>query len=147
VTLDPLRLQFDIECPPEHAFAVWTTRLSSWWPKGHSASGHPDTVVTLEPHLGGRIFERTPDGTEIEWGVVTTWSPPHRLGYLWHIGRDRGDATDVELTFVDLGDGATRLEIVHSGWERLGAEGREWRDSNTAGWRALLPAFIAAATH
>ena len=52
-----------------------------------------------------------------------SWSPPRRLGYLWHINRDRSDATDVELTFVDLGDGTTRLEIVHSGWERLGAQG------------------------
>jgi len=66
VSIDPLRFSFDIECPPDHAFAVWTTRLSTWWPKGHSTSGDPDTVVTLEPHLGGRIFERTPDGTEID---------------------------------------------------------------------------------
>ena len=101
---------------------MWTTRLSSWWPKGHSASGDPDTVVTLEPRLGGRIFERTPDGTEIDWGEITSWNPPTGLGYLWHIGRDRSDATDVELTFVDLGDGTTRLEIVHTAWDRLGAE-------------------------
>jgi hypothetical protein len=146
VTVEPLRLSFDIACPTEHAFDVWTTRLSTWWPKGHSASGDPDTVVTLEPHLGGRIFERTPDGTEIDWGEITSWNPPHRLGYLWHIRRDRRDATDVELTFVDLGDGTTRLEIVHSGWERLGAEGAAWRESNTAGWSALIPAFVAAAT-
>lgn len=145
MTIDPLRLSVEIDCPTDHAFAVWTTRLSSWWPKGHSVSGHPDTVVTLEPHLGGRIFERAPDGTEIDWGEITSWSPPHRLGYLWHIRRDRSDATDVELTFVDLGDGTTRLEIVHSGWERLGAEGAQWRDANTDGWNALLPGFIVAA--
>jgi hypothetical protein len=144
VTIDPLRLSFEIDCPTEHAFEVWTTRLSSWWPKGHSVSGRADTVVTLEPHLGGRIFERTPDGTEIDWGEITAWNPPHRLGYLWHINRERSDATDVELTFVDLGDGTTRLEIVHSGWERLGADGSSWRDANTNGWNAMLPAFIAA---
>jgi hypothetical protein len=145
VTIEPLRLTFEIDCPTDHAFDVWTTRLSSWWPKGHSASGNPDTVVTLQPHLGGRIFERTPDGTEIDWGEITTWNPPHRLGYLWHISRDRSDATNVELTFVDLGDGTTRLEIVHSGWERLGTEGVIWREANTSGWNALLPNFIEAA--
>jgi uncharacterized protein YndB with AHSA1/START domain len=144
VTVDALRLSFEIDCPTEHAFDVWTTRLSSWWPKGHSASGNPDAVAMLEPHLGGRIFERTPDGTEIDWGEITAWNPPHRLGYLWHIGRDRSDATDVELTFVDLGDGTTRLEIVHSGWERLGAEGAAWREANTGGWNALIPSYIAA---
>jgi hypothetical protein len=146
VSTEPLRLSFDIECAPAHAFDVWTTRLSAWWPKGHSTSGDRDTVVTLEPGVGGRIFERTPDGTEIDWGEITAWEPPRRLGYLWHIGRDRSGATDVELTFADRGDGTTRLEIVHSGWERLGAAGTAWRDANTNGWSSLVPAFAAAAT-
>jgi len=114
--IEPLTLSFEIGCSPEHAFDVWTTRLSNWWPKGHSASGDPDTFVVLEPRLGGRIFERTPDGTEIDWGEITLWSPPNRLGYLWHISRDRSDATNVNLTFVELEDGTTRLDIVHDGW-------------------------------
>jgi uncharacterized protein YndB with AHSA1/START domain len=143
--IEPLRLSFVIGCSPEHAFEVWTTRVSTWWPKAHSVSGSPDTLVVLEPHLGGRLFERTPDGVEVDWGEITLWSPPLRLGYLWHIHRDRSDATDVELTFVDLGNGTTRLDIVHSGWERLGAEGASWREANTGGWSALMPNFVAAA--
>jgi hypothetical protein len=143
--IEPLRLSFVIGCSPEHAFEVWTTRVSTWWPKAHSVSGSPDTLVVLEPHLGGRLFERTPDGVEVDWGEITLWSPPLRLGYLWHIHRDRSDATDVELTFVDLGNGTTRLDIVHSGWERLGAEGASWREANTGGWNALMPNFVVAA--
>jgi uncharacterized protein YndB with AHSA1/START domain len=142
--IEPLRLSYDVACPSDHAFEVWTTRLSSWWPKGHSASGDPNTLVVLEPRLGGRIFERTPEGDEIDWGEVTVWNPPTRLGYLWHIGRDRSDATDVEVTFVDLGDGTTRLTIVHRGWERLGAEGPAYRDSNAHGWNALIANLIEA---
>jgi len=143
--IEPLRLSYEIDCPADHAFEVWTSRLSTWWPKGHSTSGDPDTTVVLEPRLGGRIFERTSDGREIEWGEITVWSPPSRLGYLWHIGRERTAATDVDLTFVDLGDGRTRLEIVHSGWDRLGAEGDAWRNANTDGWSSLIPRFVAAA--
>jgi uncharacterized protein YndB with AHSA1/START domain len=143
--IEPLRLSFDIEAPAEHAFEVWTMRLSHWWPKGHSASGDPDTVVALEPRPGGRIFERTSDGTEIDWGEITLWQPPTKLGYSWHINRPRSDATDVELTFVDLGDGTTRLDIVHAGWERLGAEGEGWLDANSGGWAALLVTYIPAA--
>jgi uncharacterized protein YndB with AHSA1/START domain len=143
--IEPLRLSYEIDCPPEHAFDVWTTRLSMWWPKGHSTSGDPDTTVVLEPRQGGRIFERTHDGTEIDWGEITRWNPPTGLGYLWHIGRDREEATDVDLTFADIGGGRTRLDIVQVGWERLGAEGQAWRDANTNGWGALIPAFLAAA--
>jgi len=145
--IEPLRLSYEIQCPADHAFEIWTARLSDWWPKGHSVSGDPGTVVVLEPRVGGRIFERTPDGTEIDWGEITQWDPPHRLGYLWHISRDRSDATDVELTFVDRGDGSTRLDIVHSGWERLGAGGQGYRQANTGGWNALIPNFVAAAHH
>jgi activator of Hsp90 ATPase-like protein len=145
VTLDPLRLSYRIDCPPDHAFDVWTTRLSAWWPRSHTTSGDPDATVTLEPRLGGRIFERTTDGREIDWGEITVWEPAERVEYVWHIGRTRADATDVSVAFVDTGDGGTRLEIVHSGWERLGAEGAEWRRANTAGWDSMLPAFRAAA--
>jgi hypothetical protein len=143
--IEPLRLSYEIDCAPEHAFEVWTTRTAAWWPKGHSVSGNADTSVVLEPREGGRIFERTPDGAEIDWGEITLWEPPRRLGYLWHINRDRSDATDVELTFVGLDDGTTRLEILHTGWERLGAQGGEWREANTGGWNALLPSFVTAA--
>ena len=145
MTADPLRLSFVIACAPDHAFDVWTTKFTHWWPSGHSASGDPGTVVTLEPGLGGRIFERTPDGVEIDWGEVTAWEPPRRLGYTWHIGRERADATNVEVVFADAGHGTTELQIVHSGWERLGADGSAWRSANTAGWSALVPAFRVAA--
>ena len=142
---DALRISREIQCAPAHAFEVWTTRLSTWWPKGHSASGEPDTVAMLEPRLGGRIYERTADGREIEWGEITEWDPPHRLGYRWHIAWDVALATDVELTFVDLGDGTTRLDIVHSGWDRLGADAVAFRNANTNGWDSLVPNFVAAA--
>ena len=145
MTLDPLRLTYRIECPPEHAFAVWTTRLSAWWPRSHTTSGDPDATVVLEPRLGGRIFERATDGREIDWGEITVWEPPARFGYLWHIGRTREDATDVSVSFVDDGDGATRLEIVHSGWDRLGADGAQFRARNTAGWDGAISAFRTAA--
>ena len=142
--IEPLRLDYEVACPPDLAFDVWTRRFSTWWPKGHSVSGDIETEVILEPWAGGRIFERTPDGIEIEWGEITAWEPPSRLAYQWHIKRDRADATDVEVSFVGRGDGTTRLEIVHTGWDRLGAGASEWRDANRGGWGGLIPHFVAA---
>jgi uncharacterized protein YndB with AHSA1/START domain len=142
---EPLRVELDIACPPEHAFATWTERFGSWWPRGHTVSGNPGSVV-FEGRPGGRIFERTRDGREIEWGEVTGWDPPHRLAYRWHIRRDRADATDVEVRFEAGDRGMTRLEITHTGWERLGAEAETWRDANRGGWAGLLPVFAAACT-
>lgn len=141
--IEPLRLEVDVDCPPDHAFATWTERFGQWWPGSHTVSGDPAAVV-LEPRVGGRIYERTADGTEIDWGEVTGWEPPRRLAYFWHIRRDRADATDVEITFNERAGGATRLEIVHSGWERLGDDGAAWRDANRGGWAGLLPHFVDA---
>ncbi|MDT5190076.1 MAG: hypothetical protein QOI28_2327 [Mycobacterium sp.] len=143
--IEPLRFSYELSCPADHAFDVWTTRIAGWWPKGHSTSGDPGASVVLEPREGGRIFERLTDGTEIDWGVITQWDPPRRLGYTWHIGRDATQATDVLLVFVDLGDGASRLDIAQTGWERLGADAQTFREANSAGWGGLFPSFQAAA--
>lgn len=34
--IEPLRVDFEIECPPTHAFAVWTGRFGQWWPRSHT---------------------------------------------------------------------------------------------------------------
>ena len=144
--IEPLRLAYDVACPAPHAWDVWTTKFSLWWPKGHTTSGDPDAAVTFEPRIGGRVFERTSSGEEIDWGEVTKWEPPTHLAYTWHIGHDASEATLVELAFVAVGDHATRLEIVQTGFENLGDVGFAYREGNTAGWGALVPTFIAAAT-
>ncbi|MFI7065170.1 hypothetical protein ACIBL3_29545 [Kribbella sp. NPDC050124] len=32
--------------------------------------------MVLERRLGGRIYERTQAGDEIDWGEITAWDPP-----------------------------------------------------------------------
>lgn len=143
--IEPLTYTFDVACSVGHAFDVWTSKIDSWWPANHTYSGEPDARVFLEREIGGRIFERTADGTEHEWGEVTVWDPPVKFGYLWRLRKQREDGTDVEITFTEVDADATRVEIVHSGWERLGADGPDWRTRNTGGWEGVLPHYIAAA--
>lgn len=140
---EPLHLSFDVDTSVAHAFTVWTTRIGTWWPADHTVTGEPGLSVVLEGRVGGRIFERTRTGAEHEWGEITVWEPPHRLAYLWHLRRDRADATEVEIRFVEAGNG-TRVEIEHRGWERLGAQGPGWREANKGGWASLLPHYRAA---
>jgi Activator of Hsp90 ATPase homolog 1-like protein len=142
---EPLRLSFDVACSAEHAFEVWTAGIGAWWPADHTVTGQAGLSVVLQGAVGGRIYERTADGTEHDWGEVTVWDPPAQLNYLWHLRRDRSDATEVEIRFVPRGAAATRVEIEHRGWERLGRAAQQWRDQNQAGWQSLLPHYLAAA--
>jgi uncharacterized protein YndB with AHSA1/START domain len=139
----PLLISFDVECTADHAFKVWTSKIGTWWPRDHTVSGQPGEIV-LESGPGGRIYERTSDGQRHEWGEVIVWEPPRRLSYLWHIGRARATATEVEITFIDEGAGRTRVAIAHSGWDVLGDEAEARRDLNRSGWDALVPHFVAA---
>ena len=139
----PLRMSFEVACSAEHAFSVWSSGIGTWWPQDHTVTGKAEEVV-LQSRVGGRIYERAADGTEHDWGEVTVWQPPTRLAYLWHLGGDRAGATTVEIHFRALGTATTRVEIEHSGWERLGRAGQEWRGRNQAGWQSLLPHLMAA---
>jgi uncharacterized protein YndB with AHSA1/START domain len=141
--IEPLRLSFVVACEPDHAFTTWTRKATSWWPVEHTVSHEAGTEIVFEPHAGGRIFERAGDGREIDWGKILDWDPPHRLRYLWHIATDADHATDVEIVFHEHADSSTRVEIEHSGWERLGEVGRSWRDANRAGWDGVLPSYRA----
>jgi uncharacterized protein YndB with AHSA1/START domain len=140
----PLRIAFDVACPADHAFTMRTSRIAAWWPQDHTVSGDQGLTIVLESGVGGRIYERTADGTEHDWGTVTVWDPPNRLAYLWHLGRDPSTATDVDIRFLARGPGDTRIEIEHRGWERLGAGADAWRERNQVGWQTLLPHFAAA---
>ena len=138
----PLTMSFDVACSVEHAFTVWTTGIGAWWPRDHSVTGRADLDVVLEGAVGGRIFERTPDGDEHDWGQVTVWQPPTELGYVWHLARDRVDATEVAIRFVPQGP-TTRVEIEHRGWD-LVSDPTTWRERNRIGWSSLLPHYLDA---
>jgi uncharacterized protein YndB with AHSA1/START domain len=139
----PLRMSFEVACSVEHAFDVWTAGIGTWWPRDHTTTGNAELVV-LQSGVGGRIYERGPDGVEHDWGEVKVWEPPSQLTYSWHLGRDQGDAGEVDIRFLPSGGRTTRVEIEHRGWERAGDSGDAWRERNLTGWRTVTPYFIAA---
>jgi uncharacterized protein YndB with AHSA1/START domain len=141
--IEALEFEVAVQCSNDHAFDVWANRTSMWWPRDHTRSGDPSAVVTFEPRVGGRVFERTPDGTEHDWGEVTVWEPPHRLVYLWHIYGDRSEATLVEITFTAASE-RTTVKVKHTGWDRLGEKAEHLRGRNQTNWSDLMKAYVPA---
>jgi uncharacterized protein YndB with AHSA1/START domain len=147
-----VRRSVSVDAPPERAFAVFTAGFSSWWPlESHHIGAADAAEVVIEPHAGGRWFERGVDGSECDWGRVLDWEPPTRIRLAWMLGPqwdfdpDEAHATEIEVRFVGEGAGATRVELVHSGFDRV-PDGEQIRAgvSRPNGWGGLLDLYAAA---
>jgi uncharacterized protein YndB with AHSA1/START domain len=149
-----VRREMTIDVPPERAFAVFTRELSAWWPRDSHNVGDLPAEAVLEPRLGGRLFSRSlATGAESQWGEVTAWEPPRRLAFAWmftpawELEPDLARTSEVEVRFLDAGDGRTQVMLEHGGFERMpdgGASMREQVDG-AGGWTELIGHFAAGA--
>jgi uncharacterized protein YndB with AHSA1/START domain len=140
-----LRKSVVVECSVKHAFRVFTERMEDWWPfEGHSLFDKQAKAVRFEGQVGGRVYEVSTSGDEGLWGTVTAWDPPNGFAMTWHPGRDENTAQDLELRFSPQGD-ATRVDLVHTGWERLGDRMAEIGGHYDEGWNFVLGLYVEAA--
>lgn len=131
--IDPIEKTIDVPLAPSDAFALFTERLSDWWPRAsHSLSGHETAPVRVEPREGGQIIETLPDGTEAPWARITAWDPGKRLAVKWHVGKDEAEHTELDVTFTPI-DTGTRVRLVHDGFDRL-ADGATRAQGYDTGW-------------
>ncbi len=118
--------------------------IGSWWPRTHSYDRARAKDIFLEGRVGGRFYERYTDGEELEIGKVMTYDPPRRVVFTWQ-GPDFEAPTQVEVTFHVQGEG-TRVELIHSGWERIGTKAKHGPDDFNKGWDPVLEAYVAHLT-
>lgn len=146
--IEPVRQSVVVRRPLAETFVLFTDELDSWWPL-HTHSIAADTFegrvtvesITFEKHVGGRVLERMSDGTEAPWGRILAWDPPNLFVMSWKPNMI-GDApsTEVEVRFTSVGDGSTRIDLEHRGWELLGPDAAKQQGYND-GWRALFELF------
>jgi uncharacterized protein YndB with AHSA1/START domain len=147
-----VRKVMSVQAPPAVAWRVFTEQMGTWWPLAVYKIGKANAVdAVIEPHVGGRWYERGEDGSSCDWGSVLTWEPPSRLVLSWDITADwqydPALKTEVEVRFIPEGDHATRVELEHRKLDRYGARRDEMRHIfNTEGdWGRLLAMFAARA--
>jgi uncharacterized protein YndB with AHSA1/START domain len=127
-----------VRADPEAAFRRFTAEIAGWWPLASHSIGQADAEsVVFEGRVGGRIVERIRGGRECVWGTVTAWEPPHRVAFTWHPGHDPAEAQDVVVRFAAEG-ARTRVELTHTGFERLGAIAPRARRAYSLGWVYVL---------
>jgi uncharacterized protein YndB with AHSA1/START domain len=141
VDLSPIRRVVSVSWSPDAAFKRFTADFATWWPRyTHSIGGRRVKHVVLEPRVGGALYEEHYDGTRYAWGVVTAFDPPRRLAFTFHASYDAHDAQQVEVSFTPENAG-TRVELVSSGWERMGDAARRSRGGYQVGWGAILDRY------
>ena len=123
---------------PETSFKVFCEEMTEWWPGGF---GGKDSIPRLEPMVGGRFYERKPDGTEYEIGRLTAYQPPSLVAFTWR-APSWEVVTQVEIRFTPENNG-TRVDLEHSGWEQ-DAKTREARKNYDGGWDLVLGHYQSA---
>jgi uncharacterized protein YndB with AHSA1/START domain len=122
-----------VRCPVATAFRRFAEDIAAWWPLATHHIGNDPEACVIEGRVGGRVFERDATGRETLWGIVQTWEPPHRLAFTWQVNIPPEHAQRIDVTFTPVADG-TRIELVHSGWEKLGPAGATRRENYDKGW-------------
>jgi uncharacterized protein YndB with AHSA1/START domain len=144
--LPPVRRSVVVPLDPSSAFDLFVRRIKDWWPLSARSIALENAVSChIEPHVGGRVFERTRDGREGIWGRVVAWEEPLRLVFTWHPGSLEETPEEVEVRFVDIG-GRTRVDLEHRNWEHAGEKAALRRGLFEGGWPGVLARFEALAT-
>jgi uncharacterized protein YndB with AHSA1/START domain len=144
VHVEPVRRSVTVARPVAEAFAIFTERMSEWWPfRDHSIYDSRAKAVVFEPRPGGEVYELSVAGERCAWGQILNWEPPDRFVMTWHPGRDAGSAQELEVRFRAVGAG-TLVEVEHRGWQRLAERAVETRGGYDTGWTTVLERYLEA---
>ncbi|MGO9559486.1 MAG: SRPBCC family protein [Acidimicrobiales bacterium] len=140
-----------VEVPIDHAFAVFTEDIGSWWPPEHHILEAELAEIVFEPRVGGHVYDRGTDGSECRWARVLAYEPPERavfswdISLAWQIESDSRRASEVEVRFFAETPERTRVELEHRNIDNHGEGWEQMRDSvgSAEGWAGTLRAFAA----
>lgn len=136
--IPPVHRSVSVSWAPADAFARFTRDFGTWWPRQMlSIGGKLVKSVHFDCRVGGQIVEELVDGRRFQWGKVLVWDPPRRVLFTWHPSKDEATAQDVEVRFTPEGTG-TLVELISTGWERLGEKGRSARKGYDMGWGTVI---------
>lgn len=143
--------QIVVEAPVERAFSVFVEQFGRIKPPEHNILPVALADTVLEPRVGGHVYDRGVDGSELHWARVLAYEPPHRLLISWdftpqfQIETDPARTSEVEIRFVAEAPERTRVELEHRHLERHGEgwEGMRAAVDSTDGWQDYLERLAA----
>jgi hypothetical protein len=148
--VEAVRREVVVPVSQERAFEVFTSDMTTWWPRHHHIGETDIDEIVIEPREGGRWYTLHVDGNEISTGHVVAWEPSERVVLAWQIGADwKYDprlVTTVEVRFVEEAADRTRVELEHRDLDRFGPEAERMRAmfDGPGAWGGVLDEFAAA---
>lgn len=133
-----------VRVPPERAFAAFWQEIGTWWPlgEGYAFAGDRWGDMVIEGREGGRVYERARDGEMFHIGSVTAFEPPSRIVFTWGEATEEWEApTEIEVRFTAQG-AATRVDLEHRGFERIGPAAGPTIAQYEQGWPVVLDRFV-----
>ncbi len=124
---DRVRASIQVRRLRDEVFTVFTEELDAWWRRGRRYRMGEDSVMRLEPAVGGALTETVSlhgRAKTYEMGRVTVWDPPRRLVIAWRpvSFRESDPSTEVEVTFeraIGPRGESTEVIIEHRGWNAV----------------------------
>lgn len=138
-----------VDAPIDEAFRVFTEDFGRFKPPEHNLLGVEIAETVFEPRVGGSLYDRGVDGSRCRWARVLAYEPPRRvviswdISPSWQIETDLDNTSEVEVRFIDLAPGRTRVELEHRNLDRHGQgwEGLRQGVDGDQGWPLYLQRF------
>jgi hypothetical protein len=127
---------------PPAAFALFTQKITQWWPPDRRHTQDPASEIFLLP--SGRFYERARDGREVELGCVRSWELPSRILLDFFVATGPDKPTEVEITFAAR-DGGTCVTVTHRPRPESEALWTERAPRYAQSWDIVLAALRHAA--
>lgn len=149
-----VRLDITVDVPRERAFRDFVEQFDKIKPREYNLLAVDIEETVFEPRVGGHVLDRGVDGSECRWARVLAFEPPERfviswdIDVQWQLEADPDRASEVEVTFEELGPEQTRVELVHRHLERHGEGWQRYREglADEDGWPVFLQRFRALTT-
>ena len=147
---EPIFKTIEVSCDADTAFTTFTDKIATWWPLDKNSisamDGKSAKSLSIEPKAGGKIVEIGADDTPYEWGRVTRFEPGKRLTLDWSLATNPGiEPTVVDVKFIALDTGKTRVELTHDNWQVYGENADDNRNGYNNGWVGVFEQAYAGA--
>jgi len=148
MSLTTIKKEVLVEAAQEIAFNVFTQKIDMWWPRTYHIGKCPMVESVLEQKHGGRWFTRHEDGSEANVGYIMVWDPYQQVILAWqidgHYQYDPKLITELEVNFIPVGTGRTRVTLEHRDLQKLmgGPKDIEGMDG---GWGMIMERYKGVA--